>query len=856
MQLKKLWALYVIAVLMIAAACGTADEVQAPDGPPQMSQNDESLEEIAEKSDAYDGLFTVYQDTTDGSTYLAISEDQIGKEYIYFGYTEDGVLPAGHFRGQYRSNEVFKIEKYFDKIQFVVQNTGFYFDENNALKRASDANISPAVMVSQEIKTYDEEEGVYILESDQIFLREILQQIKPTPSPVSSPFSFSLGNLNSDRTMYRDIRSYPKNTDIVVDYVYNNPQPRGGGSRAVTDPRYVMITVQHSFIELPDNNYQPRFEDPRIGYFTEMVDDQTSISATPYRDLINRWNLEPEDPDAELSVPKEPIVWWIENTTPVELRESIKEGVLAWNEAFEQAGFENAVEVKIQPDDADWDAGDIRYNVIRFTSSPTPPFAGYGPSFTNPRTGEIIGANVMLEYTFVRRHLNEANLFDTAGLDMFDEDEDKAGYLDDPHTCSFGHDMQQNMMSGMAVIRALDLGDAAEERLLDEALRMLALHEVGHTIGLNHNMKASHLHSPEDIYQRSVTNEYGLTGSVMDYSVVNIAPDPDQETQFFDIRPGIYDRWAVEYGYSLGYDDEEAEAERLLEIASRSNEWGKDFGNDADDMRAPGRGIDPRVMTWDLSTDPVTYSTDRMDLVRTTRESLLDRFVQDGQSYQELRNMYLVLSAQKSRAATVASRYVGGVYVDRSFPEQETDLKPYTPVERAEQERALQALNDYIFSPDAFEVPEELYNYMQQHRRGFTLFGSTEDPKIHDRALNIQRGVLAHLLHPTVTKRITDSRHYGNEYPLADMMNDLTDGIFAADLNGNVNIFRQNLQSEYVTHLGSILEEDMYDYHTQSMARYTLNSVKEQLEARPSANTETNAHTDKLIHKISDLLDD
>lgn len=855
MKIKFLW-FFAVAAPLVLAACGTSEEVQEPEAAAHMQQNDTSLEEIIEKSDVFDGLFTIYQDTTDGSTHLAISEDQIGQEYIYFGYTEDGVLPAGHFRGQFRSNEIFKVEKYFDKIQFIVQNTGFYFDEDNALKRASDANISPAVMVSQDIKTHDEEEGVYILESDQIFLQEILQQIKPSPMPGGSPMSFDLGNLNSSRTMYRDIRSYPKNTDIVVDYVYNNPMPSSGGTRAVTDPRYVTITVQHSFIEVPENDFQPRFEDPRIGYFTEMVDDQTDLSATPYRDMINRWNLQPEDPDAEISEPKEPIVWWIENTTPEELRESIKEGVLAWNESFEQAGFENAVEVKVQPDDADWDAGDIRYNVIRFTSSPNPPFAGYGPSFTNPRTGEIIGANVMLEYTFVRRHLNEARLFDTAGLDMLHEVDEEESMHADPHTCSFGHDMQQNMMTGMAMIQAMNLGEAAEERLIDEAMRMLTLHEVGHTIGLNHNMKASILHPPEDIYQRDITNEYGLTGSVMDYSVVNVSPDPDQETQFFDIRPGIYDNWAVEYGYSVGYDDEEAEAARLMEIASRSNEWGKDFGNDADDMRAPGRGIDPRVMTWDLSSDAITYSTDRMELVRSTREELMDRYIKEGQSYQELRNMYLVLSNQQSRAATVISRYVGGVYVDRSFPEQETDLKPYTPVDREDQERAMRALNDNLFAPDAFDAPDELYSYLQQHRRGFTLGGSTEDPKIHDRALNIQRGVLAHLLHPTVTKRLTDSRHYGNEYALADMMGDLTDGIFEADMNTDVNIFRQNLQTDYVTQLASILDENMYDYHTQSIARHNLRSIKDQLESRPQANVETNAHTDNLIHKISDILDD
>ena len=462
----------------------------------------------------------------------------------------------------------------------------------------------------------------------------------------------------------------------------------------------------------------------------------------------------------------------------------------------------------------------------------------------------------MLEYMFVRRHLEEAQVFDTAALDMLHENEEENDLHSDPRTCSFGADMKHNVMSGISMIRAMDLGEAAEERLVDEALKMLALHEVGHTIGLSHNMKASHLHSPEEIYQRAITEEEGLTGSVMDYSVVNIAPNPDQENQYFDVKPGIYDRWAIEYGYSRGYDDEEAEKQRLMDIASRSDERGHHFGNDADDMRSPGGGIDPRVMTWDLSSDPITYSADRMELVREAREELMDKFIVEGQSYQDLRNKYLVLSNHQSRAATVVSRWVGGVYVDRSFPEQDSGNQPYEPVEREEQQRAMQTLNEYLFAPDAFQAPDEIYNYLQQHRRGFTLGGSTEDPKIHERALNIQRGVLAHLLHPTVTQRLTDTRHYGNAYTLADMMEELTNGVFEADINDNVNVFRQNLQVEYVNSLASALdEESSYDYHTQTIARHNLRMINDMLEARPQADAETNAHAEHLIHKIGNVLD-
>ena len=159
------------------------------------------------------------------------------------------------------------------------------------------------------------------------------------------------------------------------------------------DPRNISIFLRYSFIEMPENDFEPRQADMRIGYFTERITDLTSLDVTPYADLINKWNLQKKNPEEPLSEPVKPITYWLENTTPKELRPFIKKGVLAWNIAFEQAGFKNAIEVKVQPDDSDWDAGDIRYNVLRWTSSPNPPFGGYGPSFTNPRTGEIIGAD-------------------------------------------------------------------------------------------------------------------------------------------------------------------------------------------------------------------------------------------------------------------------------------------------------------------------------------------------------------------------------------------------------------------------------------------------------------------------------
>ena len=185
---------------------------------------------------------------------------------------------------------------------------------------------------------------------------------------------------------------------MLVDLAYDNPVPQNFGDKDITDARYVRVRMQHSFLEVPQNDYQPRRDDPRVGYFGAEVDDLTSLSYTPYKDFISRWYLKKKDPNATVSEPVEPIVFWIENTTPVEVRPIIKEAGEKWNEAFEKAGFKNAIVMKEMPDTATWDPADIRYNVIRWVTSPYPSYGAIGPSFFNPVTGQILGADITIEW--------------------------------------------------------------------------------------------------------------------------------------------------------------------------------------------------------------------------------------------------------------------------------------------------------------------------------------------------------------------------------------------------------------------------------------------------------------------------
>jgi hypothetical protein len=818
--------------------------------PPAAKEADKAktIPDITKGSRAIPGLFTLYQDTVTGAVRMVVSEAQLNQEFILFSHVANGVVDANSFKGSYRGTTIFTIRKYFDKIEFVEENTGMYFDPANALSKAADANVSKSVMLSEKIEASDKGEKKYLIKCDALFLKETLGQVKPPRFPNAPPTAFALGNLDQNKTKVVAIKNYPENSDVLVEFVYSQDAPLNGGGAGVTDARNISIRIQNSFVRLPQNDYQPRWDDPRVGFFTQQINDMTSASTTPYRDMINRWYLKKKDPNAALSEPEQPIVWWIENTTPVEFRETIKEAVLQWNNAFEKAGFKNAVVVNVQPDNADWDAGDIRYNVLRWTSSPNPPFGGYGPSFVNPRTGQILGADIMLEFVYHTNRVKYDKLFHLSNS-AYEEAHAAEMNTDASKYCSFGEIMQENMLFGQTVLAAAGAADLEMKEMKREAMMELIMHEVGHTMGLNHNMKSSQLYTPEQLADKDFIKGKSLVGSVMDYTAINVTRDRSKQGQYYTPALGPYDLWAIEFGYKPVKSNDELNA-----LLARSTEPQLIFGNDADDMRSPGKAIDPRVNTGDLSNDQIRYSTDRFELVNDLMKNIKKQYSTPGQTYQEMRQAFFILNGQYDGAATIISRFVGGVYVDRAMIGQTGGTKPYTPVAYADQKRAMTALGKYVFSPDAYKVPNDLYNHLALQRRGFNFFSAPEDPKMHERVVAAQRGVLSHLLHQNTLQRIVDSQLYGNTYSLGEMMTDLTGSIFTADMAGNVNTFRQNLQVEYVKMLINISTSKDYMHAVKSMAIFTLKDLKAKLPG--TGDLSTRAHRSHLTTLITNALDE
>lgn len=809
------------------------------------------------------GLFNLYRDTTDGKLYMVVNDSQLQQEFIHFTYTENGVIAAGHHRGQFRGSRIFTIKKSYGNLEFEQVNTAFYFDPNNAISKSAEANISNSPLGFEKILAENKKTKDYLIDADELFLSEKLHQIKEGGRPGSE--GFKLGNLTKGKTQYNRIRNYPENTDLVVRYVYDNPAPTAGGGNEVTDERSVSILLQHSLLKMPKNNFKPRLDDARLGYFTEQVNDMTSTASANYRDLIHRWNLEKKDPSAAKSEPVKPITWWIENTTPKEYRETIKKAALEWNKAFEPLGFINAIQVLEQPDTASWDAGDIRYNVLRWTSSPNPPFGGYGPSFVNPRTGEILGADIMFEFVFLTNRFKFEKIFKT-GLSSLDESDKESNgsvetTLNHSHlgTCSAGEHLHAETLLGQAMLAATAAPESEKSRLIEESIHYLVLHEMGHTFGLMHNMKASQLNTPEQLKDRNYTQSNGLIGSVMDYPAVNLHPQ-GKPVQYCQTTPGPYDKWVIEYGYSIGQSDENAEKDRLRKIAEKNIDPSLTFGNDADDMRSPGKGIDPRVMVNDLSSDAITYGIERVQLTQSLMKNLKPTDFNGDAGYQELISTFGVLSGNYSTMMGVISRYIGGVYVNRPLPGQANAPYPYTPVPFAQQKQALDALNQYAFAPNAMEVPADIIPYLQTQRRGFGFFAKEEDPKLHARVMAMQSGVLDHVLNPKTLLRISDSRLYGNRLSVQEVIDQITNGIFMADLNTpTVNTHRMLLQEMYVSRLIRMADKESksgYDAISRAAAYSNLMAIQKMLKSSPGTSAEVKAHRAFIVLNIEKALDD
>ncbi len=612
----------------------------------------------------------------------------------------------------------------------------------------------------------------------------------------------------------------------------------------------------------------PRYDDDRVGYFNTMYQDYSELDReSPYVRYINRWHLKKKNPEARMSEPVEPIVFWVENTVPLEYRDAVAEGIEFWNQSFEKIGFRNAIIAKQMPDSADWDPLDVRYSTIRWMVSPG--VYAIGPSRANPFTGQIYDADISVSADFVRyMYINMENFIKPVSYDgrIMDEAETLNQHLpEDEHHCNYATELAQEAAFGMAYLMSAvdDLADkdSLTREYVHSYLVELVAHEVGHTLGFRHNFKASTIYTLEQIQDREFTKKNSTTGTIMDYAPPNIAAKGQPQGEFFASVPGPFDNWRVEYGYAdFGAQTPDEELEQLATITSRAGDDRLVYASDYDFSAFK---VDPLTNLFDLGSDPLVYSKHKIELTRELWGNAIKDFEKPGESYEKIRRVFDTGWRSYREAALYAARYIGGLYHGTTHIGDAGGDVPFTPVPASEQRRAVEFIRDNIFAADAFDVPAELLNKLQSNRSGDflgTIYRSPIEYPWHQNILNVQQAALANLYSAmTVGRLLNNVDRYENPadaYTMYDLFTDVRRSIWGEIVAPeNVNSQRRQLQLAHLNWIAAIYLTSPAVYPTDALTLAAndldiLEQAAKKAVASQKIDEMTRAHYKEVIRQI------
>jgi hypothetical protein len=833
---------------------------QSPQGgpPPGMDLPEKKFpdfEKMVKGAKEYDGLFKLYH--KEENVYAEIKPDKLNKPFLCPIAIARG-MGLGGFTLNFDEQWVLFFKRVSEtKLHLIRRNVRFHAKSGGPVAKAVETTYTDSVLMALQIRTINPKTGGLLIDLNDIFMTDFAQ--------------LGVGSLDRNRSVWHKVKAFPKNIELQVAATFSG----GGrfsmfGDNSVIDSRGNTVVVHYGLVELPESGYQPRLADDRVGHFLSVLKDFSSDSKdTSFLRYVNRWRLERADNDPKnknkLSVPKKKIVFWIEKSVPFEYRGFVRDGILEWNKAFEKVGFRDAIEVR-QQENEDFDPEDINYNTFRWIT--TGQGFAMGPSRANPLTGEILDADIIFDADMIRYWKQEARMFG-AGTTALEQTaspiqairhgwglptsllprdpsqgnqgtegwDDRPPGVKGPESGARGHgsDIRNRLWAirqgvcqcGPCMKYELGLasmtlstrgqvkpGENIPDDLIGQAIKMVVMHEVGHTLGLRHNFKASTMLKNDQLHDLNLTRKTGLAGSVMDYLPVNLAPKGTKQGDYFMTTLGPYDYWAIEYGYKPLDGGTDGEYAKLQEIANRGAKPGHDYGTDEDMFGTS----DPLINAWDLGADPMKFAMDRMLLAEELMNSLSDKVVDKGEGYQRVRQAFNLLLSQYGNGAYLMIQHVGAELAHRDHRGDPDGRDPLVPVKANRQREALSFVKEHVLSDKYFKFPPQLLRRLAadrwMHWGSEDVFFSGVDYPVHDRILRIQRIVLNHLLSGSVLTRIQNNalKAEGDDQALtpAEVFRTLTEGIWneypkspkeAGDAKSNSSVIRRNLQREHVKDL-------------------------------------------------------